>query len=60
LFQGAAGAAVHFLGSTPGLFIVGSFGILIMWIYGNLWITGMLFIVGGMQRSGCLACTRFS
>jgi len=53
LFQGAAGAAIHFLGSTPGLFIVGSFGILIMWIYGNFWITGMLFIVGGMQRSGC-------
>jgi len=52
LFQGAAGTAIRFLGSTPGLFIAGSFGILVMWIYGNFWIAGMLFIVGGMQRSG--------
>lgn len=44
---GAAGATIHLLGSTPGHFIVGSFGILIMWIFGSMWITGMLLIVGG-------------
>ncbi|OVA10403.1 DnaJ domain [Macleaya cordata] len=44
---GAAGAAVCYLGYTPGLFIVGLFGILILWMYGNFWIAGTLFIVGG-------------
>ena len=48
MFQGAAGAAVQYLGYTPGLFIVGLFGILILWMYANFWITGTLFIVGGM------------
>lgn len=48
---GAAGVAIRFLGSTSGLFIVGSFAILIMWICGNLWITGMLLIVGGYMFS---------
>uniref|UniRef100_A0A1D1YEW2 DnaJ subfamily C member 14 n=3 Tax=Anthurium amnicola TaxID=1678845 RepID=A0A1D1YEW2_9ARAE len=47
LILGAAGATIRYLGYTPGLFIVGLFGILTMWIYGNFWITGMLFIVGG-------------
>ncbi|KAF8408778.1 hypothetical protein HHK36_004847 [Tetracentron sinense] len=47
LFQGAAGAAVQYLGYTPGLFIVGLFGILLLWMYANFWITGTLFIVGG-------------
>lgn len=47
MFQGAAGAAVQYLGYTPGLFIVGLFGILILWMYANFWITGTLFIVGG-------------
>ncbi|KAF6166077.1 hypothetical protein GIB67_023787 [Kingdonia uniflora] len=47
LLLGAAGAAVRYLGYTSGLFIVGLFGILILWIYGNLWITGTLFLVGG-------------
>lgn len=46
-FQGAAGAAVQYLGYTPGLFIVGLFAILILWMYANFWITGTLFIVGG-------------
>ncbi|KAB5534846.1 hypothetical protein DKX38_017932 [Salix brachista] len=43
----AAGAAVQYLGYTPGLFIVGPFAILILWMYANFWITGTLFIVGG-------------
>lgn len=46
--QGAAGVAVQYLGYTPGLFIVGLFAILILWMYANFWITGTLFIVGGM------------
>lgn len=45
--QGAAGAVVVYLGCTPGIFIVGLFGILIMWMYANFWITGTLFIVAG-------------
>ncbi|KAK4355104.1 hypothetical protein RND71_024075 [Anisodus tanguticus] len=45
--MGAAGAAVQYLGCTPGLFIVGLFGILVLWMYANFWITGVLFIVGG-------------
>ncbi|CAK7323935.1 unnamed protein product [Dovyalis caffra] len=45
--MGAAGAAVRYLGYTPGLFIVGLFAILILWMYANFWITGTLFIVGG-------------
>ncbi|XP_043701104.1 uncharacterized protein LOC122651683 isoform X2 [Telopea speciosissima] len=47
LSLGAAGAAVRYLGYTPGLFIVGLFGILTLWMYGNFWIAGTLFIVGG-------------
>ncbi|CAK9148939.1 unnamed protein product [Ilex paraguariensis] len=47
LSMGAAGAAVRYLGYTPGLFIVGLFAILILWMYANFWITGTLFIVGG-------------
>ncbi|KAE8669656.1 cucumber peeling cupredoxin-like [Hibiscus syriacus] len=47
LSMGAAGAAVQYLGYTPGLFIVGLFGILVLWMYANFWITGTLFIVGG-------------
>lgn len=49
--QGAAGVAVQYLGYTPGLFIVGLFAILILWMYANFWITGTLFIVGGMAFS---------
>ncbi|KAK8648194.1 hypothetical protein V6N13_128955 [Hibiscus sabdariffa] len=47
LSMGAAGVAVQYLGYTPGLFIVGLFGILVLWMYANFWITGTLFIVGG-------------
>ncbi|RID56433.1 hypothetical protein BRARA_G03631 [Brassica rapa] len=47
LSMGAAAAVVLNLGCTPGLFIVGLFGILILWMYANFWITGTLFIVGG-------------
>uniref|UniRef100_A0A5B6Z8I7 J domain-containing protein n=1 Tax=Davidia involucrata TaxID=16924 RepID=A0A5B6Z8I7_DAVIN len=47
LSMGAAGAAVQYLGYTPGIFIVGLFAILILWMYANFWITGTLFIVGG-------------
>ncbi|WZZ07317.1 uncharacterized protein LOC106354760 [Brassica napus] len=47
LSMGAAAAVVVNLGCTPGLFIVGLFGILILWMYANFWITGTLFIVGG-------------
>uniref|UniRef100_A0A803N6C3 J domain-containing protein n=1 Tax=Chenopodium quinoa TaxID=63459 RepID=A0A803N6C3_CHEQI len=43
----AAGVAVQYLGYTPGLFIVGLFAILILWMYANFWITGILFVVGG-------------
>ncbi|KAE8712980.1 putative ATP binding protein [Hibiscus syriacus] len=53
LFQGAAGAAVQYLGYTPGLFIVGLFVILVLWMYANFWITGTLFIVGGYLFSLC-------
>ncbi|GER52747.1 chaperone DnaJ-domain superfamily protein [Striga asiatica] len=45
--MGAAGAAVQYLGYTPGLFIVGLVAILVLWMYANFWITGTLFIVGG-------------
>lgn len=51
MIQGAAGAAVRYLGYTPGLFIVGMFAILVLWMFANFWITGTLFIVGGMARS---------
>ncbi|KAJ4726579.1 DnaJ domain-containing protein [Melia azedarach] len=47
LCMGAAGAAVRYLGYTPGLFIVGMFAILVLWMFANFWITGTLFIVGG-------------
>ncbi|KAK1281402.1 Chaperone protein dnaJ 15 [Acorus gramineus] len=47
LVLGAAGATIHYLGYTPGLFIVGLFAILILWMYGNFWITGTLFVVAG-------------
>lgn len=47
LSMGAAGAAVQYLGYTPGIFIVGLFAILVLWMYANFWITGTLFIVGG-------------
>ncbi|KAH0919156.1 hypothetical protein HID58_026816 [Brassica napus] len=47
LSMGAAAAVVLNLGCTPGLFIVGLFGILVLWMYANFWITGTLFIVGG-------------
>ncbi|XP_066383308.1 uncharacterized protein [Miscanthus floridulus] len=46
LSLGAAAAVVHSMGYTPGLFIVGLFGILIMWMYGYFWITGMLLVAG--------------
>lgn len=48
-FQGVAGCAVHYLGYTPGLFIVGLFAILVLWMYANFWTTGLLFIVGGIS-----------
>ncbi|KAL3734026.1 hypothetical protein ACJRO7_023386 [Eucalyptus globulus] len=47
LSMGAAGAAVKYLGFTPGLFIVGLFAILILWMFANFWITGTLFLIGG-------------
>lgn len=47
LSMGAAGTAIQYLGYTPGLFIVGLFAILILWMYANFWITGTLFVVGG-------------
>ncbi|GKB05533.1 putative hemK methyltransferase family member 1-like protein [Tanacetum coccineum] len=47
LSMGAAGCAVHYLGYTPGVFIVGLIAILVLWMYANFWTTGLLFIVGG-------------
>ncbi|XP_059442772.1 uncharacterized protein LOC132175000 [Corylus avellana] len=47
LSMGAAGVAIKYLGYTPGIFIVGLFAILLLWMYANFWITGTLFIVGG-------------
>lgn len=47
LSMGVAGAAVRYLGYTPGIFIVGLFAILVLWMYANFWIMGTLFIVGG-------------
>ncbi|KAK1309020.1 hypothetical protein QJS10_CPA09g00730 [Acorus calamus] len=47
LVLGAAGAAIRYLGYTSGLFIVGLFAILTLWMYGNFWIMGTLFVVGG-------------
>lgn len=35
------------MGYTPGLLIVGLFGIMVMWMYGYFWITGMLLVAGG-------------
>ncbi|CAI9772809.1 unnamed protein product [Fraxinus pennsylvanica] len=43
----AAVISVRYLGYAPGLFIVGLFAILNLWMYANFWITGTLFIVGG-------------
>ncbi|KAE8706507.1 putative ATP binding protein [Hibiscus syriacus] len=51
LSMGVAGGAVQQLGYTPGLFIVGLFGTLILWMVANFWITGTLFIVGGYMFS---------
>lgn len=51
LSLGAAGGSIYFLGYTPGLLMVGLFGILIMWKYSNFWITGVLIIVGGYTFS---------
>ncbi|KAF3958918.1 hypothetical protein CMV_016219 [Castanea mollissima] len=47
LSMGAAGVAIKYLGYTPGIFIVGLFAILVLWMYANFWIMGTLFIVGG-------------
>ncbi|KAG0477151.1 hypothetical protein HPP92_013992 [Vanilla planifolia] len=47
LSLGAAVAAICFLGYTPGLFMVGLFGILVMWKYSNFWAAGVPFIVAG-------------
>lgn len=47
IIMAAAGVAVQYLGYTPGIFIVGLFAILILWMYANFWITGVLFVVGG-------------
>ncbi|GAB2284261.1 hypothetical protein Dimus_018727 [Dionaea muscipula] len=44
---GVAGAVIQYLGYTPGLFIVGLFAILVLWMYANFWVTGLLFLVGG-------------
>lgn len=49
MLQVTAGVAVQYLGYTPGLFIVGLFAILILWMYANFLITGLLLIVGGMM-----------
>ncbi|XP_078178113.1 chaperone DnaJ-domain superfamily protein [Carex rostrata] len=51
LSLGAAAASMHFLGHNPGSFIIGLFGILLMWIYGKFWISGMLLIAGGCMLS---------
>ncbi|XP_019425625.1 PREDICTED: uncharacterized protein LOC109334352 isoform X2 [Lupinus angustifolius] len=45
--MGVAGVAVQYLGYTPGIFIVGLFAILILWMYANFWIAGTIFLVGG-------------
>ncbi|PWA84390.1 dnaJ domain, Cleavage inducing molecular chaperone, Jiv [Artemisia annua] len=47
LTMGAAACTIHYLGHTPGIFIVGLIAILVLWMYGNFWITGTLFIIGG-------------
>ncbi|KAL0009060.1 hypothetical protein SO802_010562 [Lithocarpus litseifolius] len=47
LSMGAAGVAIKYLGYTPGIFIVGLFAILVLWMYANFWIMGTLFVVGG-------------
>ncbi|CAA2984718.1 Molecular chaperone (superfamily) [Olea europaea subsp. europaea] len=47
LSMGAAGVVVKYLGYSPGLFIVGLFAILVLWMYANFWIMGTLFILGG-------------
>ncbi|GAB2230855.1 hypothetical protein Droror1_Dr00015150 [Drosera rotundifolia] len=44
---GVAGATIQYLGCTPGLFIVGLFAILVLWMYANYWIMGALLLVGG-------------
>ncbi|XP_074568333.1 uncharacterized protein LOC141824896 [Curcuma longa] len=47
----AASVAIHYLGFTPGLFIVGHYGILIMWIYGYFWMTAIVLITAGYMFS---------
>ncbi|XP_071696329.1 uncharacterized protein [Rutidosis leptorrhynchoides] len=51
IFTGAAVCAVHYLGYTPGLLIVGLFTILVLRIYANFFIAGPLLIVGGVLFS---------
>ncbi|WOK91711.1 hypothetical protein Cni_G00402 [Canna indica] len=51
LSLGAAAAAIHHLGFTPGLLIVGHSAILIMWIYGYYWMTAILLITAGYMFS---------
>ncbi|XP_020575105.1 uncharacterized protein LOC110021107 [Phalaenopsis equestris] len=51
LSMGAAGASIYYLGFTPGLFMVGLFGILILWKCSNFWTTGVLIVVGGYAFS---------
>ncbi|WOL15333.1 hypothetical protein Cni_G24114 [Canna indica] len=51
LSLGTTSMVIHHLGFTPGLLIVGLYGILLMWIYGYFWITTMLLVAGGYMFS---------
>ncbi|PKA45761.1 hypothetical protein AXF42_Ash018312 [Apostasia shenzhenica] len=51
LSLGAAVAFVTIFGHTTELFIVGLFGLLILWKYSNLWTSVILLIVGGVMFS---------
>ncbi|XP_042441512.1 uncharacterized protein LOC122026861 isoform X1 [Zingiber officinale] len=51
LSLGAALVAVNYLSFTPGLFIVGHYGVLIIWIYGYFWMMTILLITAGYMFS---------
>ncbi|KAJ3674513.1 hypothetical protein LUZ60_005129 [Juncus effusus] len=51
LTLGGAAIGIHYLGHTPGIFIVGIFAIFFVWINGKLWITGLVLVAGGCMLS---------
>ncbi|KAG6526795.1 hypothetical protein ZIOFF_016796 [Zingiber officinale] len=51
LSLGSAATAIHHLGFTSGILIVGLYGIGLVWLYGCFWIIAILLIAGGYMFS---------